>query len=1660
MLEEEAGEMEVYHFKREEDISAPIIECAVENNPGIFSFFCDSGAGPCLLKEDAINTKLHEINRSKLAKLTGISEEPVFTLGTIELKLWGVNVRFHLVPANFPIETNGLLGRSFFSKRAAINFIKDSLDLEDGRTIPFVRGETINLRARSTTIAYVRVINDLKQGYLRELKIKKGIYAGKALVINEDGKAKIPFFNTTEEDICIVIPTVSLEECDEITNPEVLTNPNAEEQVILKFQSEEMNLKNKKKIISKDNVLSYEKEQKELEIKEKLSRTYKPGMFSELLKLRELLSKWDYEKTPSHGEMMEILSYLLLAKEVVLKAETLNISLGERIMSRVTRLSNILRKGQNNCPAALVFGKQLEHDIQELIINLSPEDMMEFEKTESQMSYRELGKQNVLICSELRSLKNLFDLRRLSISMTKQELNVFLEKLACLIKDEYVIRKERNQINEILMSWEDYDYNYLIGIIYKLLETITKKMEMRGIEMSIHIVKEEDRLNKITSLLRLDHLNSEEYLSLIKSIDKHKDRFHLKGEKLPATNVLKHRIKTVNDDPIFVKQFRLPPCHRQEIKKQVDEYLEDGVIKPSMSPYSNPVFIVPKKPDSKGNPRYRMVLDFRKLNEVTIGDSYPLPNISDILDQLGGTKYFTVLDLFSGYHQVELDARDSYKTAFSTPGGHYEFTRLPFGLSNSPRTFQRLMDIVLSGLQGAICYVYLDDVVIYAKDLDEHEEKFDAIMCRLREANMKLQIDKCEFLKREVVYLGHIITQDGVKPCPDKIKAVKEFPVPKTVRNVQQFLGLANYYRRFIEKFSFIAKPLFDLLRKENKGINWTKIEQEAFDKLKDALCKAPVLQYPDFNKKFIITTDASGYGVGAILSQGEIGEDRPIAFASRVLTDAERKWDTTDKEALAILYAVEQFRPYIYGSKFLLCTDHKALTWIKTKKDPNGRVTRWRLKLSEYDYDIIYKSGKDNEHADALSRNPVMICNVEVVPNLELKFRKTRRFFESNLETILEEDENPLTELPTEPELERMIKRLQQRLNRNETTQAEEPEPVVQETRRPSRNKDSKLKDALVQLRPRKKNVNVRESRKKNEIKEQEVRGGILTEESHENINQEAEAPATFNSNCEEQINQDNTTHPEVQNQNEELEELPFLDASLEVQNNANENIKTVNNFAFIRDPFFLRKDSLICFTDTQGNPLDAGAKELEEHNKLARVKNLILNEPHLIKHNLKLDFLLPIKAEKPLSLGEVKENIKEVLSKLKNILLEKKLGKVCFAKSSHIENLGWEDIIGIFCKILGNAETKILFAQGIIKYPEKEERKNIIIESHCSAVGGHRGVNKTISRIKQKYVWERMKEDVAEFVKQCVTCQVNKLVRVKTRQPMLITTTPTTALDTIAMDIVGPLRKSLDGNEYILTIQCLLTKFALAIPLKDYTSKTVADVFVRHFICYFGAPRVVLTDQGTNFLSSFTKRIAKRFKIKQIRTTAYHPAGNGSAERQHSSLAEYVKVFAEKFADWDQWIHLAMFNHNTNVHESTKHTPYELVFGRLALTPSYDPPEPEDLRPTYHHYLRDLITKLNELQGNARIRLIASKERNKRYFDKKINPQVFKLNDFVWLLKGGKIYKHAKQYKGPYQIVETYDSGNFKLQITPTLQKVVHANRLKLAYLPEEQESLANLL
>jgi hypothetical protein len=472
----------------------------------------------------------------------------------------------------------------------------------------------------------------------------------------------------------------------------------------------------------------------------------------------------------------------------------------------------------------------------------------------------------------------------------------------------------------------------------------------------------------IQNLIRTDHLNDEEKKAILSLCHEFKDIFHSDDKTLTFTNQVKHTIKTTDEIPVHTKSYRYPFVHKAEVAKQIEQMLENGIIRPSQSPWSSPIWIVPKKMDASGKTKWRIVVDYRKINEKTIDDRYPLPNINDILDKLGKCQYFTTLDLASGFHQIEMDPESIPKTAFNVENGHYEYVRMPFGLKNAPATFQRVMDNVLKDLQGKVCFVYMDDIIIFSTSLQEHTSNLRLVFEKLRKCRFKIQLDKSEFLRKEVEFLGHVITPDGIKPNPKKIEAIKKFPIPKTVKDIKSFLGLLGYYRRFIKNFAKITKPFTKCLKKGEKILHTTEFCR-AFEYCKNILSNEPILQYPDFSKPFILTTDASQFAIGAILSQGEIGKDLPIAYASRTLNTAECNYSTIEKELLAIVWSTKYFRPYLFGNKFTIVTDHKPLQWLFNLKEPSSRLVRWRLKLEEFNYNIVYKKGKQNTNADALSR-------------------------------------------------------------------------------------------------------------------------------------------------------------------------------------------------------------------------------------------------------------------------------------------------------------------------------------------------------------------------------------------------------------------------------------------------------------------------------------------------------------------------------------------------------------------------------------------------------------------------------------------------------------------------------------------------------------------
>lgn len=478
--------------------------------------------------------------------------------------------------------------------------------------------------------------------------------------------------------------------------------------------------------------------------------------------------------------------------------------------------------------------------------------------------------------------------------------------------------------------------------------------------------------------IRSEHLNREEKKNLFRVLSKYKHVFHQEHEDLTFSNAVKHSINTTDEIPIHTKSYRYPYCHKEEVQKQIQEMLRQGIIRHSHSPWSAPIWVVPKKKDASGKQKWRLVIDYRKLNQKTIDDRYPIPDITSILDKLGKCQYYSTLDLASGFHQIEIDTKDISKTAFSVEHGHYEFVRMPFGLKNAPSTFQRVMDNVLREHLGKHCLIYMDDIIIFSTSLQEHLTNLSQILKTLAKFNLKVQLDKSEFLCKEVAFLGHIVTPEGVKPNPDKLVAINDWPIPTNETELRGFLGTLGYYRRFIKDYAKIVRPLF-LPLKKNEKVTHTKEFIQTFEKCKTLLTSSSILQYPDFEKPFILTTDASSFAIGSVLSQGPIGKDRPVAFASRTLRNSEINYSVIEKELLAIVWACKYFRPYLFGRKFTLYTDHKPLEYIFNLKDPNSKLVRWRLSLEEFDYEIKYRPGKQNVVADGLSR-----ISTEINANLE----------------------------------------------------------------------------------------------------------------------------------------------------------------------------------------------------------------------------------------------------------------------------------------------------------------------------------------------------------------------------------------------------------------------------------------------------------------------------------------------------------------------------------------------------------------------------------------------------------------------------------------------------------------------------------------------------
>jgi RNase H-like domain found in reverse transcriptase/Reverse transcriptase (RNA-dependent DNA polymerase)/Integrase zinc binding domain/Integrase core domain len=440
----------------------------------------------------------------------------------------------------------------------------------------------------------------------------------------------------------------------------------------------------------------------------------------------------------------------------------------------------------------------------------------------------------------------------------------------------------------------------------------------------------------------------------------------VEGDKLERTNVLQHHIDIGNAKPIHTRPYIYSPAVEEKIHEEVKRMERLGVIEPSSSPWSHPLVAV-----SKSNGKTRVCMDCRKLNAITVKESYPVPNLNRILSRIRHTKYLTTLDLQDAYFQVALDEESREICSFRVSGvGSFRFVSMVFGLHNAAQCLTRIMDQVLGIEMEPFVFYYHDDIIIATDTFERHIEKLNEVARKLREANLSINLQKSRFCRPEITYVGYTLDENGLKPNTDKVSAILNLPTPKTLRDVRGIIGMAGWYRRFIPNHSTVMAPITDLTKNPTKKFTWTEEANKALLKLKTLLTAEPILTMPDYEKEFTLFTDASDIGVGAMLAQGEGLDQKTIAYFSQKLDPCQSRYSATERECLAVLLAIEKFRHYLLGYHFTVVTDHSALQWLLALKTPvSNRLCRWIMSLQQYNFSVKHRKGSDMAMPDNLSR-------------------------------------------------------------------------------------------------------------------------------------------------------------------------------------------------------------------------------------------------------------------------------------------------------------------------------------------------------------------------------------------------------------------------------------------------------------------------------------------------------------------------------------------------------------------------------------------------------------------------------------------------------------------------------------------------------------------
>ena len=1221
----------------------------------------------------------------------------------------------------------------------------------------------------------------------------------------------------------------------------------------------------------------------------------------------------------------------------------------------------------------------------------------------------------------------------LKIGETKINKHTKIAKIKELRMNEYTIEK-----------WDQDSEPKVIGApTTKIMITTDEQIK----EALTKILDENSWLKEINIGTLTDKQKYEAY----KLLNKHKEAFSQHENDIGRTDLMEVKINLDKKEPIKTKQYPVPPHKREILKEQVQKFKDLKVIQPSTSAYNSPTVLV-----TKADKSYRLCIDFRNLNEHTIKEAVPLINFEEASQLLASNKFFTSLDLYSGYLQLPLEKSSQEKTAFTVGNDHYEFNCLPFGVTNGVANFQNLMNIIFGDIQMDKIMCYLDDILIIAKSFDDHLARLDIVLERLVKAKLKLKPKKCNVLKTELTFLGMVVSVNGIWPAERKIGAIQDFVVPKTRKQLRSFLGLTNFFKRFIDNYAVIAAPLYELTSDKTK-FKWSEKLQEAFIKLKELLLCPPVLRHPDFKKKFHVWSDASLVGLGAVLTQEHTeGEHSAVAFASKKLTNTQSRYSVTELELLGVVFAIGQFSCYLQGRHFLIHTDHCPLTYLmNTKTDTKSRHFRWLLEIQSYEFTIVHTKGTDNSAADALSRDPAFIQNREPLKNDTINLLKKTPVDKTELYAwknkindqlgVNMKNEHPKNMMYMEECKDSLYQQIS-----NILTHSLEFADKFREIIRKFEMRHRKYVDLAAPDADEDSSTHFKQIKSGAQATELEIVAvaGLL------------KIPIIYKNK--------NQTKVTLGGMHSDLEGFPPVGAALEFTKDQHGNWVWTNYTLEILEHdssnrIERRSKNVKQGTRKKGDLLDP-SEEIATHNGTAEIEPGNDGNCAICKINLLKENALYIPTVKEFIACQQEDEYCQAWTKYifkkeqpdRTLIGKKefnKLNKVVFIDNNGLLKTKWENPLKRGDR---NEAEKIIIPQTMLKF---------VFQGNHDLMG-HIGREKSLELITRKYYRPKLLELLSKYIKSCRKCANKSGNKGITKAPLGSFPLSAHRFASWNMDIMGPLAPSTQGSKYILScIECY-TRWLELIPLKDIKSETIARALLTNIISRFGIPYSLYSDRGANFRSDIMKKVYNVLGIIKKETLPYSPSSNGKVERSNLFVINTLRsMINEEQESWENHLPFVLLTYRASMHQFTGTTPAYLVYGcDLILPQNLMVDLPIIGKPGLETSQQNIGTEIALRLRKANTQYLKNlsdkvKTRNEKINENRKDIKV-EIGDTVYLKrpfikKPGTCEKLASKFVGPYRVIEKTGDHGFHIQeVGGRKCYVAHRNNITPSFLTLREE------